>query len=247
MRAVPDYELILTKDFQESPKSKTTEDGDRQVVIPVPQVNELAASGNNAGNDAHDTESQWPSDRGGRRVAGPAQKTPDTVRKKIQATGEHKGTFWVIGEGANVRHEPTPEGRGRGNADSPGGHGSSQTLTGSEPRCVAAVETAESGRGCVAPAEKQYTHDANILGEESQDDICTKKVPNHTIVTGDLGLAHKSAQAARVELVDFLRTMADDICNCDRHQCGKEHGSDLQRLDTPAVKVEGQKPDRHVQ
>lgn len=41
--------------------------------------------------------------------------------------------------------------------------------------------------------------------------------------------------------------MTDYICKCDRHQYGKEHRSNLQRLDTPAVKVERQKADRHVQ
>lgn len=199
-----DNVLILTKDLQESPKSKAAEDGDRQVVIPIPQVNELAASGNNTRYNAHDAESQWAINRGGRRVTGPAKKAPNGIGKQVQATCEHESVLRVIGEGANIWHEPAPEGHSGDNTDSPGGQGASQTLAGSKTWCVAAPETAKGGRSCVTPAQKQNTHDANILGEESQDDICAQEIPDHTVVAGDLGLAHKSAQAACVKLVDSL-------------------------------------------
>lgn len=57
--------VFLAKDLQESPKPKTTEDGDREVVVPTPQVDEFAAGSDNARHNAHDTESQWAGDSGG--------------------------------------------------------------------------------------------------------------------------------------------------------------------------------------
>lgn len=134
-----------------------------------------------------------------------------------------------------MRHEPTPERRGGDGADSPGGQGSSHTLTRSQTRSVAAIEAAEGGGGGVTPADKQDAHNANILWEEPQNDVCTEQVPNHAIVARDLGFTHKRAQTADIELVDLLRAVAHEFGSCNRYQCREEYRGDLQRLDPPAI------------
>lgn len=139
-------------------------------------------------------------------------------------------------------NEPTPEGSGGSDANGPSSHSAGETLPLSETRGVAAIQTAEGRCRSIAPAKKQNTHHADILGEETQYHICAEQVPDDSIIARHLSLAHKRTQTTGVELIDFLGAMPHDIGYCNGNQRGEEDGCDLESLDASAVEVKSQEP-----
>ena len=237
----------LAKNFQETPETQSTEHRDRQIIIPAPQVDKLAAGSHNARNNAHHTQGRGTSNRGGSNTSLPSQKTPDAVRQQVQATCEHERILGVVGEGSHVGNKPAPECGGRDDTNKPSGHRASQALPRPQMRCVAAVETTKCGCSGITPAQKKHTHDPDVLREEPQDDVRAEKIPDYTIVSRDLGLSHKRTHAPNIKLVDLLRAVAQDVRGCNRNKRREEHWCDLCCLNTAAVEVECHKTDRDVQ
>lgn len=237
----------LAENFQETPETQSTEDRNRQVVIPAPQVNELAAGGHNARDNAHHSQGYGASDCGGSDTSFPPQKAPDTVWQQVQAAGKHERILGIVGEATEIGNKPAPECCCCDNTNKPSSRGPSQALSRPQMRCVTAIKTAKCGCSGITPAQKKHTHDPDVLRKEPQDDVCAEKIPDHTIVSRDLRLSHERTHAPNIKFVDLLRAMAQDVRGCDRDKRGEEHWCDLGRLNTAAVEVERHESDRDVQ
>lgn len=237
----------LAENFQESPETQSTEDRDRQVIIPAPQVDELAAGGHNARYNAHHSQGYGASDCGGSDTSFPPQKAPNTVWQQVQAAGKHERVLGIVREATEIGNKPAPKCCRRDDTNKPSGRGASQALSWPQMRCVAAIETAKCGCSGITPAQKKHTHDPDVLREEPQDDVRAEKIPDHTIVSRDLGLSHKRTHAPNIKLVDLLRAMAQDVRGGDRNKRGEKHWCDLCCLNTAAVEVECHESDGDVQ
>src|SRR5207253_2035557 len=90
--------------------------------------------------------------------------------------------------------------------------------------CPMAPQSSERRGCCVAPAEQQHAHDADVLGAETKDNPCAEEVRYDAIPAVDFGFTHQGAETADVEAVDGGVAVADHIGSGDGDEEGQENG-----------------------
>jgi hypothetical protein len=110
-----------------------------------------------------------------------------------------------------------------------------------------APEAAECRRCGVAPGQQEHAHDANIFGEEAQDNPRAEEVRDDAVPAVDFGLAHQRSQEADVQAVDLPVSVADEVGGGDGDEHGEQHGVDVVGLAAGAVEEEGDEADGDVE
>lgn len=69
----------LTENLQEAPETDSAEDGDCEVIVPAPEVDQLAPSSHHAGHGAHDAQGKGAGNSSGSRPRLPSEKAANTI------------------------------------------------------------------------------------------------------------------------------------------------------------------------
>lgn len=214
------------KDLQETPEAETAQDGDGEIIIPAPEVDNFAGGADEAGPEAHDDEGEGAGEDGGggggdgfgRLVVGGEGRGE---RGKTKTAGEHEGSVRVVEEGLSAGGQPAPEGGGGQGADEGGGDAAGEGFAAAQAGRMAAVGATDRAGGGVAPAEQQHAHDTDVLGEELERQIRPEQVPDHAVPAVDLGLAHERPEHADVDPVQRREAVPQVVHREDRDQ-GRE-------------------------
>lgn len=232
----------LAKNLKESPETETTEDRNREVIIPAKNVHHLARRGHKARHERHDTQGHGTRHRP-RVAVGLA--AAHQRRGERQGTLEHE--LLVARHGPQRRREPAVEKVRRGDADRKRREGAGERLAAAQTDRVPAPEAAKRAGGRVAPAEEQHAHDTDVLGQGVEHSPRAEEVPDDAVVAGVLALAHESAQDAYIQPVDGGEAVAEHVGGGDGDEGGHEVWRDSARLRARRVEPDDEEANRHVQ
>ena len=189
----------LAKNLEETPNTDAAEYWNGEIVVPAKQVYNFAAGGDESRPDRHDGEGEVTRDA--RLGLGQAQGVGQDAGESKDVR-KHEGIRLVTRERSRLGRQPAPEIPRRSDADEEGGEGSGEGLSAADPRRVATEESTEGAGGGIAPAEEQDAHDADVLGEEVEDDPGAEEVEDDAVPSRVFALPHEGAENHDVYAVE---------------------------------------------